>query len=86
MELPERLTSREFFKYMHRPLARKDNDIYLETLIIITWILMMVFIVNIYKFCIRNSVQEKHLQKPRYTTRPRTPLSRYQKSVNSIAI
>ena len=87
MELPDRLASREFSKYMYRPLAKKDSDIYLETLLVIAWILMMLFIVNIYKFCIRNIAQEKHLQKPRYmTSKARTPLSRYQqKSVNSIA-
>lgn len=83
MELPAKLASREFSKFMYRPSTKKDNDIYLEMLIVVGWILMMVVIVNIYKFCNRNSAQEKHLQKPRY--KPRTPLSRYQrKSVNSV--
>ena len=85
MELPAKLASREFAKQMYRPSTRKDSDIYLEMFIVIAWILMMVLIVNIYKFFNRNSAQEKHLQKPRYTSKPRTALLRNQKSVNSIA-
>lgn len=85
MEYPEELASREFSKYMYRPLEKKDSDFYLETLMFVVWILMMAIIVNIYK-CISNCAHDKRLQKPRYmTTKLRTPSSRYQKSVNSIA-
>ena len=67
MHFPEELESKDFFKYMYKPSNyRKRNDVYIESVLFIAWVLIIALIINIYLFFIRN-FSKKDSQKQRYT-------------------
>lgn len=74
MDFPEEFVSKDFFKYMYKPID-ENEDIYLELFLIFLWVVLIVIIVNIYLFFIRTYyLRKKVLDKQRYTANKPTKI------------